>query len=364
MKINEMIRQGRKEQGLTQEQMAEYLGVSAPAVNKWEKGSSYPDITLLPALARLLKTDLNRLLCFHEELTDREIGEFLNSLTVTIQKDGYERGLLLAEEKLREYPSCEKLLLSVGLTLEGAAFVYPENTSGEKEPEKAQRESEKKEELQKKIEGFYERAAQSSDREIKNQADTMLINRYMERKEYEKAQRLLDTFMKKPANWHQLQSKLWLMQGETKKAQELLEGWIMTEITNISGMLITLMETAQQERDEERADFLAELSQQTARLYGLSELSAYTAPYGLAFLRKDKENCKKNLLLMLEAMEKPWNLNEFELYRHIEIKKEGAMSMKTMLPRILEELKRDKELDFLREDKEFNEILHKFTKNT
>lgn len=352
MKINEIIRQGRKEQGLTQEQMAEYLGVSAPAVNKWEKGSSYPDITLLPALARLLKTDLNRLLCFHEELTDREIGEFLNVLTDIIQKEGYERGMLLAEEKLREYPFCEKLLLSVGLTLEGAAFLYPENTSGEKE------------ELRKKIEGFYERAAQSSDREIKDQANTMLINRYMERKEYEKAQRLLDTFMKKPANWHQLQSKLWLMQGEAKKAQELLESWIMTEITNISGMLITLMETAQQERDEERADFLAELSQQTARLYGLSEFSAYTAPYGLAFLRKDKENCKKNLLLMLEAMEKPWNLNEFELYRHIEVKKEGTMSMKTMLPRILEELKRDRELDFLREDKEFNEILHKFTKNT
>ena len=45
----------RKELSLTQEQIAELLGVSTPAVNKWEKGSTYPDITLLPALARLLK---------------------------------------------------------------------------------------------------------------------------------------------------------------------------------------------------------------------------------------------------------------------------------------------------------------------
>lgn len=46
---------------MTQEQVADYLGVSTPAVNKWEKGGCYPDITLLPALARLLKVDLNRL---------------------------------------------------------------------------------------------------------------------------------------------------------------------------------------------------------------------------------------------------------------------------------------------------------------
>ena len=62
MKINEVIRQRRKELGLTQDRVAELLGVSAPAVNKWENGNSYPDITLLPPLARLLKTDLNTLL--------------------------------------------------------------------------------------------------------------------------------------------------------------------------------------------------------------------------------------------------------------------------------------------------------------
>ena len=45
MKINETIRQRRIERYLTQEQVANYLGVTAPAVNKWEKGTSYPDIT-------------------------------------------------------------------------------------------------------------------------------------------------------------------------------------------------------------------------------------------------------------------------------------------------------------------------------
>ena len=71
MRIGEQIKNYRKTAGLTQEQEANYLGVSTPAVNKWEKGNTYPDISLLPALARLLKIDMNELFSFHEELTEK-----------------------------------------------------------------------------------------------------------------------------------------------------------------------------------------------------------------------------------------------------------------------------------------------------
>lgn len=64
MRINEIIKERRLAKGFTQEQIANYLGVTAPAVNKWEKGTSCPDIVLLPALARLLDTDLNHLAVF------------------------------------------------------------------------------------------------------------------------------------------------------------------------------------------------------------------------------------------------------------------------------------------------------------
>ena len=50
MKINETIRSRRKQLGLTQEEVANRLGVTATAVYKWESASCYPDITLLPAL--------------------------------------------------------------------------------------------------------------------------------------------------------------------------------------------------------------------------------------------------------------------------------------------------------------------------
>lgn len=47
MKLNETIRRLRRAKGLTQEQVAQALGVSAPAVNKWERGACCPDLALL-----------------------------------------------------------------------------------------------------------------------------------------------------------------------------------------------------------------------------------------------------------------------------------------------------------------------------
>ena len=74
MRINEIIKERRLAKGFTQEQIANYLGVTAPAVNKWEKGTSCPDIVLLPALARLLDTDLNTLLSFQDDLSEKEVA--------------------------------------------------------------------------------------------------------------------------------------------------------------------------------------------------------------------------------------------------------------------------------------------------
>lgn len=59
--IGETIRALRLERAITQEQLAEQLKVSAPAVSKWERGEAYPDITLVPKLAELLGVSTDRL---------------------------------------------------------------------------------------------------------------------------------------------------------------------------------------------------------------------------------------------------------------------------------------------------------------
>ena len=47
MQIGKVIHKYRKARNLTQEEMAKMLGVTAPAVNKWERGVNQPDIALL-----------------------------------------------------------------------------------------------------------------------------------------------------------------------------------------------------------------------------------------------------------------------------------------------------------------------------
>ena len=57
--IGSTIRKGRKTYGMTQEQLAEKLGVSTQSVNRWETGANYPDIELLPHLASILRISID-----------------------------------------------------------------------------------------------------------------------------------------------------------------------------------------------------------------------------------------------------------------------------------------------------------------
>ena len=96
MEIGKVIRRYRKEQNLTQEEMATRLGVTAPAVNKWENGNSMPDITLLGPIARLLHISVNELLSYREDLTEEEINQYDSFIA-----DWYKRALESKDERIR-----------------------------------------------------------------------------------------------------------------------------------------------------------------------------------------------------------------------------------------------------------------------
>ena len=62
MNIGEKIKNFRKMRGLTQNYIAEVMGVTCQAVSKWEKGDCMPDITRLPLLAKALGVSVDDLL--------------------------------------------------------------------------------------------------------------------------------------------------------------------------------------------------------------------------------------------------------------------------------------------------------------
>lgn len=75
MTLGEKIREARKQAGLTQEQLAEKISVSRPAVAKWETDKGLPDVENLKALAGLLNVSVDYLLDDQEEKELSEIKE-------------------------------------------------------------------------------------------------------------------------------------------------------------------------------------------------------------------------------------------------------------------------------------------------
>lgn len=347
MKINEIIREKRKELQLTQEKAAEYLGVSTPAVNKWEKGISYPDITLLPALARLLKTDLNTLLSFNEELTDSEIGYFANELVNVIEKEGFKSGYKMAMEKIQEYPNCDKLIYTVALSLEGTLLML-----GIEDNKK----------YYEQIEKMYDRIANSEDAAIRNQAVSMLISKHMEREEYDQAQELMDILPKYPFDKRQLQANLYIKQRKYHEALELLENKLIEEANEIQIILLKLMEVHIKENKMEEAEYFANISQKTSQLYDLWEYSSYMALFQLAVSKKDENQCIRLLKSMFEAVVNKWNINHSPLYMHIKVKEDNISNLEQFLSFFIAGVKKDKELEFLRDNPEYRKLISQYDK--
>lgn len=131
MNIGSVIKKYRKEIGITQEEMANRLGVTTPAVNKWENGNSNPDIELLAPIARLLHISLDALLSFHETLSDVEIEEMIREMDKMFSEEGYEKTYEWAVKIVKEYPNCNILIWQVALMLDSRRM------TGEcKEPDK------------------------------------------------------------------------------------------------------------------------------------------------------------------------------------------------------------------------------------
>lgn len=102
----------RKQINMTQKDLANLLGISEPAVCKWETDSSMPDIMLLTPLARALHTDVNTLLFYEETASPEKVKEFADTAEKTGRIDGTEAELLYWKARLQEYPNSEPLKLA------------------------------------------------------------------------------------------------------------------------------------------------------------------------------------------------------------------------------------------------------------
>lgn len=351
MPINTVIREKRKELGLTQEQVATYLGVTTPAVNKWENGATCPDISLLSPLARLLQVDVNTLLCFHENLTELEVAQFANEVSKAIQQSGFEAALQTIREKVKEYPTCG-LLLHTAATLLDSGLILSGLTA------------EKKRRYEGELLSLYERAAASDDSRVNTASTYMLATRYMQRKEFEKAQELVDHLpTPTPLDKQMLEADLLAAQDKTAEAAGLLERKLLTDFTEIHGILTRLINLEWAEENVQAAEEIAEISRKAVELFDLWEYYSYIAPLQVALLQKDAAKSVALIRALLASIQIPWNMADSALYHHIPtpLKTAGMKDFtSTLLPPLLTEFETDPKYEFLQSNQEFQMLRQEY----
>lgn len=83
------LKELRKRQGMSQEQLAEAVGLSVQAVSKWECALSWPDITLLPVISQLFGVSIDHLLSNH--IAENTHGPAFTAETFPFADDGVLR---------------------------------------------------------------------------------------------------------------------------------------------------------------------------------------------------------------------------------------------------------------------------------
>lgn len=114
IELAENIRRFRKARAITQEQLAEAMGVTVGAVSKWETGSSVPDIGLIIALAELFDTSVDSLLGYGLERGGMK--KALKELEEMFRLKRFDEAVVLAEKLLLKYPNNFEVVHKSALT--------------------------------------------------------------------------------------------------------------------------------------------------------------------------------------------------------------------------------------------------------
>lgn len=307
MKIGEVIRAYRKGRNLTQEEMAKRLGVTAPAVNKWENNVSLPDITLLAPIARLLETTPDTLLSFREELSQEEVNAIVQELDGKFQKESYEKAFEFCRRKIQQYPGCDRLVLQLSAVLDGWQVLkhIPDDEMKEYDQE---------------ILNWYRQALESDDQEIRERAADALFSYYYRNERYQEAESCLEYFSDKDPAKKIHQALLYEQKGDRQAAYREYEK-LLFYTGNVAQVVFGgLFSLAEKDHDLEKARMLTEKQVQLAELFETGEYYKASARMGLVLAQKNRQQLEEQMKKVLEAVDEMDSCRNSALYEHMEFR--------------------------------------------
>lgn len=112
IRMGEKIRTLRKERNLSQEVLAQYLGISFQAISKWENGSAMPDVAMIPAIASFFNVSTDELFDFNRLDTERKVQQACWDIADWRNEDP-EKAERAYRDLLKQYPGNEIILANL-----------------------------------------------------------------------------------------------------------------------------------------------------------------------------------------------------------------------------------------------------------
>ncbi len=333
MQVGEVIRKYRKSKNMTQEEMARRLGVTAPAVNKWEHGNSLPDITLLMPIARLLGISTDELLSYQQELTTEKIGEILKRATTMLEEMPYQDAFAWAKEKLEEYPNCESLILQMAVLLDA---------------ERTIQEIPDPETYDAYINACYGRALQSKDEKIRNGAADSLFHFYMKTREYEKAGEYLSYFSEQDPARKEKEAQLYSETGQVEEAYKTYEHLLFSEYQRVNGIFHGMYLLALKQEDLKMAHLLVDKQVELVKCFEMGKYYEAASRLELATIEKEEDRVIALMKEMLAGVSLINSFYESPLYRHMEFKKPGEKFFEELRKNLLKCFRDEETYGFLK----------------
>lgn len=343
MQIDEVIRKYRKNKNMTQEEMANRLGVTAPAVNKWENGNSLPDIMLLAPIARLLDISLDTLLSFREELTKEEIDHLVNETYDRLKKESYDEVFLWAKKVMEQYPNCEWLILQMAVVLDARRSFFKVE-DGERYDDY--------------ILACFNRILSSKDEKLRNLAADSLFGFYIRREQWEKAEKYLVYFSNENPERKRKQAFIYSKTGRLEEAYKTYEQILFSGYQMASMVMHSIFNLAMEEGNMTRAGQLVEKQQQMARLFEMGKYSEVSTKLEWTVARKDVEGTLETMEQMLDCVDTVDDFMTSTLFEHMEFRKASKGEFQPMLKKNLLENFRDEEtFGFLKKEERYRELV-------
>ena len=233
LRIGSVIQKLRKLKGLTQEQLAESIGVSKAAVWKWESGSTYPDITLLSPIARLLGTTVDGLLEFEENLTKDEIDEILMKCSNKFTTSDYFQAYEYSEKYLRKYPNS----LELKLQMTGLYFIYISSLTSEVDVNR----------FMDRIIEMLKEVSKSEDNVLKDTALLSLSSYYIMLDKYDEALAVLNKLPESSTDRKVVTATIYYRKGDIGEAKCIYQQLLLESIQNCGMNLVSLARIAEKE---------------------------------------------------------------------------------------------------------------------